>query len=177
MLLDAFRLDGRSAIVTGAGKGIGRTIALSFAEMGARVVCVARSEADIEKTAEEARSFGTEAIAVRCDVSSEEELENLVQKTADEFGGIDMVINNAGGGGQGYGPVDSVTMSQFRRFDAAQSVFGLYVDTSVHAPSSQKQHGICGKRLFGAELDGRQTCVGLCGCKGRHESDDPHPVL
>ncbi len=113
MLLDAFRLDGRSAIVTGAGKGIGRTIALSFAEMGARVVCVARSEADIEKTAEEARSFGTEAIAVRCDVSSEEELENLVQKTADEFGGIDMVINNAGGGGQGYGPVDSVTMSQF----------------------------------------------------------------
>jgi len=113
MLLDAFRLDGRTAIVTGAGKGIGKTIATSFAEMGANVVCVARSAKDIEKTAEAARAFGGQSIAVTCDVSSENQLQNLVATTVAELGGIDIVINNAGGGGKGYGSADDVGMVRF----------------------------------------------------------------
>mgnify|MGYP000217337263 CR=1 FL=1 len=66
MLLDAFRLDGKTAIVTGAGKGIGASIAKSFAEMGASVFCVARSIDDIEQVAEACRGFGVKAEAIVC---------------------------------------------------------------------------------------------------------------
>lgn len=113
MLLDAFRLDGRTAIITGAGKGIGYSIAESFAEMGANVVCAARTRADVDAIAGRAREFGVEALAVTCDVTREEDLADLVEAAAREFGGFDMVINNAGGGGKGYGPVDKVGMSGF----------------------------------------------------------------
>ena len=113
MLLDAFRLDGRTAIVTGAGKGIGYAIAESFAEMGANVVCAARTEADLEAVADRARELGAAALPVVCDVMQEDQLQHLVDRTLEHFGGIDLLINNAGGGGRGYGPVDKVGMSDF----------------------------------------------------------------
>ena len=113
MLLDAFRLDGRTAIITGAGKGIGYAIAESFAEMGANVVCAARTESDVEAIAARAREFGVEALAVTCDVTCESDLKRLVDATVEKFGGIDLVINNAGGGGKGYGPVDRVGLADF----------------------------------------------------------------
>ena len=70
-ILDKFSLKGQTAIVTGAGKGIGRAIAIAFAEAGANVVCAARTEADVISAAEEARGKGVEALAVVCDVTSE----------------------------------------------------------------------------------------------------------
>src|SRR5437879_10520065 len=85
------------AIVTGAGRGIGRGIALAFAEMGADVVCAARSENEIEETAAKARSFGRRALAVRCDVNEPADLERVVAETMKQFGRIDQLVNNAGG--------------------------------------------------------------------------------
>jgi len=85
------------AIVTGAGRGIGRGIALAFAEMGADVVCAARSEGEIEDTAAKARSFGRRALAVRCDVNEPADLERVVAETMKRFGRIDQLVNNAGG--------------------------------------------------------------------------------
>jgi len=96
-LLDRFRMDGQVAVVTGAGRGIGQGIALAFAEMGAHVVCAARTDQEIEETAAKARSFGPRALAVRCDATEPAQLESLVATTMKEFGRIDQVVNNAGG--------------------------------------------------------------------------------
>jgi 7-alpha-hydroxysteroid dehydrogenase len=96
-LLDRFRLTDRVSLVTGAGRGIGRGIALAFAELGAHVVCAARSEAEIEAVAEEARRFGSRALAVPCDVTDPAQLEDVTRRTIAEFGRIDLLVNNAGG--------------------------------------------------------------------------------
>ena len=92
-----FSLSGRVAIVTGAGRGIGRGIATQFAEAGARVVCAARTQDDIDATAALCREAGSEALAVSCDVADEAQLQALVDTTVAHFGGIDIIVNNAGG--------------------------------------------------------------------------------
>ncbi|HXJ34998.1 MAG TPA: glucose 1-dehydrogenase [Candidatus Eisenbacteria bacterium] len=97
MILDRFRLVGKVAIVTGAGRGIGRAIAETFAEVGADVVCSARTQEQIDATAAKVRSFGRRALAVACDVNERSQLEHLVAETLREFGRVDVVVNNAGG--------------------------------------------------------------------------------
>ena len=96
-LIDRFRLDGKVAVITGAGRGIGQAITLAFAEQGADVVVSARTESEIEATAERAQKFGRRAIALPCDVTDGAQLEALVARTKREFGRIDLVVNNAGG--------------------------------------------------------------------------------
>jgi 7-alpha-hydroxysteroid dehydrogenase len=97
MLADKLRLDGKVAIVTGSGKGIGQGIGLTFAEAGARVVFTARTESDVQANAEKAKAFGAPALAVPCDVRDDSQLQTLVAKTVEAFGRIDIVVNNAGG--------------------------------------------------------------------------------
>lgn len=99
MILDNFKLTDKVAIVTGAGKGIGRGIALGFAEAGADIVCAARTEADLEGTVKAVEERGRRAIAVPTDVLKTADLENLVQRAEAAFGRIDILVNNAGGTG------------------------------------------------------------------------------
>ena len=99
MILDRFRLDGRVAVVTGAGKGIGRGIALGFAEAGADVVCAARTVADIEATADAVRAQGRRALAIPTDVLDADARVALVEAAMSELGRIDVLVNNAGGTG------------------------------------------------------------------------------
>ncbi|MDY7218064.1 glucose 1-dehydrogenase [Denitrificimonas sp. JX-1] len=98
-LIERFSLANSVAIITGSGKGIGRAIAIAYAEAGAKVVCAARTLADVEAVAQEICSNGGDAIAVACDVTSENDRTALVQKAIDTFGKITHLVNNAGGGG------------------------------------------------------------------------------
>lgn len=113
MVLDKFRLDGKIALITGAGKGIGACITETFAEMGADVICVARSIDDLEKVADKARQFGVKAHTFACDVTSEEQLAALTQFVADTYGRLDILVNNAGAPGKGYGSLKSVDRARF----------------------------------------------------------------
>jgi 7-alpha-hydroxysteroid dehydrogenase len=91
--------SGRVAIVTGAGRGIGREIARTWAGCGAKVVCAARSTDQIAQVEGEIRAAGGTALAVPCDARIEADLRRLVDATVAEFGRIDLVANNAGAGG------------------------------------------------------------------------------
>jgi 7-alpha-hydroxysteroid dehydrogenase len=97
MILDRFRLDDRVALVTGASKGIGRGIALGFADAGADLVLSSRTRADLETVAEQVRSRGRRALVVACDVNEREQLERLVAAAWQEYGRLDVLVNNAGG--------------------------------------------------------------------------------
>ena len=99
MILDLFKLTDKVAIVTGAGKGIGRGIAWAFAEAGADVVGAARTQSDLDETAKGTRERGRRALTVQTDVTKTQDLERLVAATLEEFGRVDILVNNAGGTG------------------------------------------------------------------------------
>lgn len=89
------KLKGKVAIITGGSQGIGRVIAGVFSREGARVCIASRSPGKLEETALEIRSRGGEVLTVRTDVSSESDVEDMVRKTVDRFGAIDILVNNA----------------------------------------------------------------------------------
>ena len=90
------KLDGRVAVITGAGRGIGRAIALAYAREGARLALAARSEPELDETVAAVSSLGAEAIAVRTDVTSQIATSRLARRTVERYGRIDALVNNAG---------------------------------------------------------------------------------
>jgi len=97
MSTDIFSLAGKSAVVTGASRGIGRAIALAFAGAGADVAVAARSEGDLETLAKEIDAMGRRAVVVPTDVTQRDQIESLIQTAVKEFGKVDIFVNNAGG--------------------------------------------------------------------------------
>jgi 7-alpha-hydroxysteroid dehydrogenase len=97
VILERFAVPDRTAVVTGAGLGIGRGIAIGLAEAGADVVLAARTEADLEEVAAVVRGLGRRALVVPTDVTVEEQCRTLLDAAVEEFGRLDILVNNAGG--------------------------------------------------------------------------------
>ena len=89
-------LEGQAAIVTGAGRGIGRAIALELAQLGADVAVAELDAAGVERTAEEVRALGRRAVAIQTDVTRQADLDAMTSQTLEQFGRIDVLVNNAG---------------------------------------------------------------------------------
>ncbi len=97
MSIELFSLQGKVAIVTGASRGIGRAIALAFADAGADVSVAARSAEDLESLASEIRAKGRRSLAIATDVTDRAQIEVMVDRTVAELGKLDVLVNNAGG--------------------------------------------------------------------------------
>jgi NAD(P)-dependent dehydrogenase (short-subunit alcohol dehydrogenase family) len=97
MVFDRFTLQGKVAIVTGAGRGLGPTMALSLAQAGAAVVAVARTESEIQKTADAVTQLGKAGLALPVDVTDSRAVDRLVAQVVTQLGSVDILINNAGG--------------------------------------------------------------------------------
>ena len=93
------KLDGQIAVITGSGRGIGRAIALAYAREGAKLALAARSETELQETVSAVSELGAEAMAVRTDVTSQEDTERLAHRVVERFGRIDVLVNNAGNSG------------------------------------------------------------------------------
>ena len=95
---DYLRVAGKTAIVTGSGRGIGRGIALALASYGVNVMVTDINDENGRKVKEEIQAEGGVAAYCHCDVTKVEEIKNLVKQTVDTFGSVDILVNNAGGG-------------------------------------------------------------------------------
>lgn len=96
MMLPSFRIDGKIAMVTGAGRGIGRALAIGLAEAGADVALVARTVEDLHETASEIHNIGRKAYPIQADITKRADVERAVRAVIEETGGVDILVNNAG---------------------------------------------------------------------------------
>jgi 7-alpha-hydroxysteroid dehydrogenase len=97
VILDRFRVDGKVAVVTGAGRGLGAATAVALAEAGADVVISSRTPEDLEVVAKAIEGVGRRAVTVPADLSDTEAVTGLVDAAVTELGGVDIVVNNVGG--------------------------------------------------------------------------------
>ncbi|MBA7680807.1 Sorbitol dehydrogenase [subsurface metagenome] len=138
------KLDGKVAIVTGASRGIGKAVAIGFAREGAHIVIAARSmeppksglPGTILQTADEIKAFGGKALPIKTNVSVEEEVQAMVQKVLDEWGKVDILVNNAAVAAPG--PFAETT-TKLWNLVMGVNVLGTFLCTKAVLPTMMKQ--------------------------------------
>ncbi|HVA67921.1 MAG TPA: SDR family NAD(P)-dependent oxidoreductase [Candidatus Binataceae bacterium] len=116
MIADSLKLDGKVAIITGAGRGLGRAMALKLAQAGADILAAARTVDQLEESAAAVRATGRKCLIVPTDVASSDQINAMVVAAVKEFGHIDILINNAGAGEDAFGKtIEEITDDEWRR--------------------------------------------------------------
>jgi len=148
-------LNNKTAIVTGASRGIGKAIALSLAKAGVKVVLAARQQTDLESAKTEILKNGGQCIAVQTDVAKEADIDHLIEKTTDAFGTVDILVNNAG-----FGIFSKVAATSAKDFDGMMNVNlrGVFLCCRGVLPTMIRQKG--GAIINIASLAGKNSFVG-----------------
>lgn len=137
---DLFSLHGKVALITGASKGIGRSIAEMYAAAGAKVVVSSRKQDAVDSVAYEIKSKGQQALAVACNVSDGNDMKRLVEQTVQQFGTIDILVNNAAAN-PSFGPVIETPDSAFDKIIAVNVKGPLTLSRLVYPFMKAKKSG------------------------------------
>lgn len=174
--MSPLELAGRTAVVTGAGRGIGQAVARSLAEAGAAVVVAARTGREIEAVAAEISGEGHRALAVRCDVTDPASVERLAEEAsrlAEDAGGtVDILVNNAGAAHSA--PVHKTELEDWNRMLAVNAT-GTFLCTRALLPGMMERGwgrivnvasvaGLTGARYIAAYAASKHAVIGLTRC-------------
>jgi len=158
------KLQDKIAVITGAGKGIGRETARLFLDEGAKLVLVSRTKSDLESFVNEHKDRSDDILTITCDVSQEENISKIVNETIEKFGRIDILVNNAG-----FGIFDNMVDSKLGDYDAMfnTNVRALYMLTKAFLPSMINQKS--GTIINIASIAGKQGfATGTIYCATKH---------
>lgn len=163
-------LAGRTAVVTGAGRGIGAAVARSLAAAGARVVLTSRTVSQLEQVALEIRGTGQEAVVLPCEVSDPKSVAELAQLIGERLGPVDILVNNAGIALSA--PLSRTTLEQWNRLLAVNAT-GAFLCTQTFLPGMVERRrgriiyvasvaGLTGGRYIAAYAASKHAVLGLC---------------
>lgn len=151
-------LSNKVAIVTGAGKGIGRAITLALARAGVNLVIASRTRSDLQSLAKEVGNLGRKVLPIEADVSRESEIKGLIQETVSKFAGIDILVNNAGIGR--FGRVEELsTLDWDDMFEV--NLRAMFICTREALPFLKRKSASCVINI--ASLAGKNAFVGGAG--------------
>lgn len=137
--MSRFRLDGKTAIITGGAGGLGRSMVAAFAQAGANVVVASRNQENIDKVAQEIQSRGQSALAVPVDISDEGMVDQMIERTVEAFGAVDIIVNNAGRWGKSHLAEDT-PLDEWRDV-VEQNLTGLFIPCMAAGRQMIRQGG------------------------------------
>ena len=163
MISEQLSLAGKTALVTGSGRGLGRAMALAMAEAGADLVITARTLGEIESVGKEVEQRRRRAFVMPCDVTKTEDIENLVAKALGAVGKIDILVNNAGGGRQK--PVLDMTDEEWRWGIDLNLTSTFICSRTVGRHMAARQSGKVINIASGWGYRGRRNSTAYCASK------------